>query len=380
MTLNKAGEFTLLLAATLTIMVGTAVAPGLSSIAEALGVTAYAPLLITLPALGAILFAPIFGKCIDRLGARKTLLLCLIGYCILGVGGLLLHGPIPVAFDRILLGGFAAGIMASGTAEISRWYTGSSRLSMIAKQGMAIELGGVIFLFISGLLSEMAWYGSFFLYFLGLACAILCLLSIPASTKQQQVAPPPAVGKTSQSLRNIMMTAFFAMILFFCIIISLPGHLTTLGFSGSQIGYLLSFVSLVAVFAAMIMPRVVRNTSESTTIKLAFISYGIGHLLFASSTLTYSLIAGALFAGIGFGLSIPLLNHKTVDISTDENRGYNLSRFAMAVFTGQFATSALELFHLPKSMIFYVCTFISVLCILALVIKTKPMPATSDAR
>ncbi|MBU2978413.1 MFS transporter [Alteromonas sp. C1M14] len=379
MTLSKTGEITLFLAATLTIMVGTAVAPGLSNIAEALGVTAYAPLLITLPALGAILFAPIFGKCIDGLGPRKTLLICLFGYFIMGAGGALLYGPFPIALDRILLGGFAAGIMAAGTAEISCWYTGKARLNMIAKQGMAIELGGVIFLFISGLLSELAWHGPFMLYFLGLICAIMCLLFIPSNNiKQPQSKTKPQIPKNTMG--PIMMCTFFAMILFFSIIISLPGHLTTLGFSSSQIGNLLAFISLIAVFAAMFMPRLVAKTSEGTAIKLAFISYGIGHLLFASSTLTMSLIAGAVFAGIGFGFSLPLLNHKTVEISSEANRGHNLSRFAIAAFSGQFATSALEVIHLPKSTIFYVCAFISVLCILILVVNQRVLATTTNAQ
>jgi MFS family permease len=296
----------------------------------------------------------------------------------MGTGGALLYGPFTVALDRILLGGFAAGIMAAGTAEISHWYTGKARLNMIAKQGMAIELGGVVFLFVSGLLSEFAWYGSFSLYFLGLICAILCLLSIPSSSAKPST-PTPIALKTSQPMQHIMRTTFFAMILFFSIIISLPGHMTTLGFSGSKIGYLLAFVSLVAVFAAMLMPRVVARTSESTAITLAFVSYGIGHLFFAFSTATSSLLAGAVFAGIGFGLSIPLLNHTTVEISSDNNRGHNLSRFAMAAFAGQFATSFLELIHLPKNVIFFVCAFICLLCVLALVLRERRLAALTDA-
>lgn len=379
MALSKTGELTLLLAATLTIMVGTSLAPGLYSIATALGVKEYAPLLITLPALGAILFAPFFGKCIDRMGSRTTLLLCLVGYFICGTGGALLYGPLPMALDRILLGGFAAGIMAAGTAEISLWYTGKARLGMIAKQGMAVEFGGVIFLFVSGLLSDFAWHSPFLLYCLGLICAVMCVLYIPA-TKINRPTTKPRSQNTSKKMRHIMSTTFFAMILFFSMIISLPGHMTTLGFSSSQIGYLLSSISLVAVFAAMVMPRVVTKTSERTTVILAFVSYAIAHVFFASSTFTSVFIAGAIFAGIGFGFSIPLLTHTTVEISSDTNRGHNLSRFAIAVFSGQFATSALELFHLPKSMIFSVCAFISVLCILALVVKTKPLAAATDAR
>ena len=56
-TLTRYGEYSLLISAMLTIMVGAAIAPGLTTISQQLGVQEYAPLLITLPALGAILFA-----------------------------------------------------------------------------------------------------------------------------------------------------------------------------------------------------------------------------------------------------------------------------------------------------------------------------------
>lgn len=106
MTLSKFGECTLLAIASLTIMVGAALAPGLKSIANELGVGEYASLLITLPALGAILFAPVFGKFIDTHGARKVLMISLLGYGVFGLLGMFLYGPIMVAIDRIILGGF----------------------------------------------------------------------------------------------------------------------------------------------------------------------------------------------------------------------------------------------------------------------------------
>lgn len=370
MHLSRTGEFTLLLTATLTIMVGAALAPGLQSIAAALGVAEYAPLLITLPALGALLFAPLFGHCIDRLGARRTLLVSLCGYCLVGVGGILLHGPLPLAVNRILLGGFAAGVMAAGTAEIAHWYSGRARLAIIAKQGMAIELGGVIFLFIGGLLSELSWRGPFALYLLGLICALLTLRFIPAR-QPRLPGNEPHSQQTSASMRPIMITTFLAMALFFSMIVTLPSLLAGLGFSESRIGYLLSFISLVAVAAAMVMPKIAERVSERGSLILAFVSYALALLLFAGSSLTPLLVLAAVFAGLGFGLSIPLLNHATVESSNDNNRGRNLSLFAMAVFGGQFATSILEFQPLPQDATLQACALVAAICALTLLLARQ---------
>lgn len=53
--LSALGRYTLLCIACLTIMVGAVVAPGLISLSEALGVTDNSVLLMTLPALGAVI-------------------------------------------------------------------------------------------------------------------------------------------------------------------------------------------------------------------------------------------------------------------------------------------------------------------------------------
>lgn len=374
MQLSRTGEFSLLLAATLTIMVGAALAPGLNSIAPALGMEEYAPLLITLPALGAILFAPLFGKLVDRLGARITLVVSLLGYCLLGTGGALLHGALPVTLDRILLGGFAAGVMAAGTAEISQWYSGKARLAMIAKQGMAIELGGVIFLFVGGLLAELHWQAPFALYVLGLICALLVWLSVPTRGIRIPGYAPDSPQEMA-SMRPIMLCTFVAMALFFSMVITLPGLMASLGFSEAETGYLLSFISLVAVVAALLMPKMVTRTSERTALGVAFLCYAAAHLLFASNTATPLLVLAALCAGVGFGFSIPLLNHATVENSKDHNRGRNLSLFAMAVFSGQFITSALEFLSSPGTIL-YACALLSLVSALILALKrSTPAPA-----
>lgn len=363
MRLSRLGELSLLLVAMLTIMVGAALAPGLQSVAEGLGVSEYATFLITLPALGAIIFAPFFGKLIDRIGARTTLFIGLWGYFLLGAGGAYLHGPWQVAIDRIMLGGFAAGLMASGTAVISQWYQGTARLNMIAKQGMAIELGGVVFLFVGGLLSELSWQAPFLLYVMAFLCVVLTVCFVPQhqsidtqEVNHADVAPP------SSSMGRIVLFTVLAMGLFFSFIISLPSFLAGLQYSEAQTGYVLSFISLVAVFSAMTMPKMVARFSVKHTLGMAFLMYAIGHVVFAFSSENWHIVTASVFAGAGFGLSIPLLNHSTVEASSSGNLGRNLSLFAMFVFSGQFVTSILEFLPLAHDKVFLACSVLAVGC------------------
>ncbi|XQF90204.1 MFS transporter [Pseudoalteromonas espejiana] len=137
--LKAAGNFTLLCIASLTIMVGTLLAPGLVSISNGLGITNNTVLLITLPSLGAVVFAPIAGRLIDKYGAYKLLIIGLFLYGFVGASGYFLYGPTLVFINRFILGGITAIVMAGCTVLISTWYKGEARLGMISKQGMAMK-------------------------------------------------------------------------------------------------------------------------------------------------------------------------------------------------------------------------------------------------
>ncbi|WP_191967970.1 MFS transporter [Rhizosphaericola mali] len=137
--MSNTGIFTILLISSLTIMVGTVIAPSLYQIAAQLGFSKSPGWLVTLPSLGVVLFAPVMGRLIDRKGAYNMMILGLIPYAIFGFGGAFLKYPSLVVIDRILLGGATAAIQASGTVLIAELFQGEKRMKMIAWQGMAID-------------------------------------------------------------------------------------------------------------------------------------------------------------------------------------------------------------------------------------------------
>ncbi|KXO09008.1 MFS permease [Moritella sp. JT01] len=339
--LSKVSSFTLLCISCLTIMVGAVIAPGLATISHALGVSNYASLLVTLPALGAVLFAPFSGRLIVKFGAYHATAVALFLYGVIGFSGLWLYGPTAIFINRILLGAATAVIMAGGTMLISQFYVGNARLNMIAKQGMAIELGGVIFLFIGGQLAILGWYWPFSLYLMAwvFLAMLLLLVPLPCTENDSALSLTGASTNTVTSMREVYLSAVMAMVLFFTLIIILPLSMNESGYTEDQIGLFLAFISLVAVIAAHFMPRVSLRCGEHYTLMIAFGCYGLSHLVFYSGEQFIFLVIGGIFSGTGFGLSIPLLNHMTVERSHRGSIGKNLSYLAMAIFTGQFLTS-----------------------------------------
>ena len=376
-TLKTAGSFTLLCIASLTIMVGTLLAPGLVSISQGLGITDNTVLLITLPSLGAVVFAPFAGKLIDKYGAYKLLVIGLFLYGVEGASAYFLKGPTLVFANRFLLGGITAVVMASCTVLISDWYTGEARLGMIAKQGMAIELGGVIFLFLGGLLASQFWALPFSLYLIAWVFLAMLLLFVPnknsvASNNDEVSEHLHHKANNGLSLKSVYVISTLAMTIFFTSTVLLPIVMNEENFDESQIGQLLAFISLVAVVTAGFMPKITKKFGEPKVLALAFLAFALSYICFTQAS-TLLLVLGAILIGIGFGFSIPLLNHMTVELSDVKVRGRNLSYFTMAVFSGQFFTSFMEYIPGGEKNVFIICSVSAF--IIALVLFFKPTKA-----
>jgi len=372
--LTTFGSFTLLCISSLTIMVGTLLAPGLVSISESLGIVDHAVFLITLPSLGAVVFAPLAGKLIDKYGAYKLLVIGLFLYGLFGACLYFLNGASLVFLNRFLLGGITAIVMASCTVLISMWYHGEERLHMIAKQGMAIELGGVIFLFLGGLLASFYWSMPLMLYLI--AWLFLAMLFIfvprqhPVDVNNEAATEIHPNDAKKMTLKSVYIVATLAMTVFFISTVSLPITMSEQQFNEAEIGQLLAFISLVAVVTAGFMPKVNKLLKEHKTLALAFIAYGLSYLCFLQASTAF-LIVGAVLIGIGFGFTIPLLNHMTVELSEVNVRGRNLSYFTMAVFSGQFLTSFIEYIPGGITNVFIGCVVSCVLIPIALLVTSN---------
>lgn len=343
--ISNAGIFTILFVSSLTIMAGAVIAPSLSGILANNDLGFSASWLITLPSLGVVLFAPIIGRLVNKLGTLKLLYIGLIPYAILGVAGAYITSDYLLIIDRILLGAATVAIQVSITTYIAQFFTGDARMKMIAWQGMAIELGGVVFLAIGGIVGEINWQFPFYIYLTALVCLVLVALFLPKPELKEQAAisssESNSVSKTTVKL--IFITSLLAMMLFFIGFVTLPLYLPqSFDFTESQTGYLLAFISVIAILTASQMPRMVKAQGSTKTVALGFLFFALGYLVLATTSSLAFLIVTVIFIGIGFGFTTPLLNHLMLENSTPHNQGKNLSLFSMGVFGGQFLSTFIE--------------------------------------
>ena len=90
------------------------------------------------------------------------------------------------------------------------------------------------------------------------------------------------------------------------------------------------------------MPKVVRKWGDRKIVSLGFVCFMIGYICLSSFSMIPLLIVSAIFIGIGFGFTIPLLNHMMIEASSNKNLGKNLGLYSMGVFGGQFLSTFIE--------------------------------------
>lgn len=340
--ISNFGIFTLLFVSSLTIMVGTVIAPSLSGIVEHKNLSFSPSWLITLPSLGVVVFAPFVGRLLNKLGTLKLLSLGLIPYAILGLIGAFITNDYLLILDRFLLGGATVAVQVSVTAYIADFFTGESRMKMMAWQGMSIELGGVVFLAIGGILGELNWQYPFYIYLIALLCLVLVAKTLPKPKVEilKEQDNTTSSDKQKSKVRLIFVASLLAMMLFFIGFVTLPLYLPeSFGFSESHTGYLMAFISLVAIITASQMPKMVKTFGDGKTVSLGFLFFMLGYLVLTIATSAPFLVLTVLFIGVGFGFTIPLLNHMMLEASTVHNQGKNLGLFSMGVFGGQFLST-----------------------------------------
>ena len=377
--ISNFGIFTLLLVSSLTIMVGTVIAPSLSGIIQHKELGFSPSWLITLPALGVVVFAPLIGWLLNKMSPLKLLALGLVPYAVLGLIGAFIDNQYLLILDRFLLGAATVAIQVSVTAYIAAQYEGEARMKMIAWQGMAIELGGVVFLAIGGILSELFWQYPFYIYLIALVCLLLVFKTLPKIEESVTEEETSAEVTTREKLKTriIIASSLLAMMLFFIGFVTLPLYLpTNFGFSESETGYLMAFISVIAIVTASQMPRMVKLLGDGKTVTLGFVFFMLGYIVLALATGVPFLILTAICIGIGFGFTIPLLNHMTIEVSNSQNQGKNLGLFSMAVFGGQFLSTFIEYISKNYMAIYGVAATLAL--VIAIVMYYQFEKASSD--
>ncbi|MFD5768439.1 MFS transporter [Streptomyces sp. NPDC127049] len=338
---------TLVLAGTLTIMAGATVAPAIPGIREsfagAANVDLLARMITTTHALAIVLFSPLAGLFVERVGRKRALVIGMLAFALGGSSGSYLPDLPSILVGRAVLGIGVSLIMTSSMAMIADLYEGDERRKLLGRQAAAGSFGGVVLLLGGGALAGLDWRVVFLIYLLGGALAVPALMFLPGG-RQATAAPRAAGAETGPAGRKVpagIVAALLAMMLgqiaFYSVPVQVPflveGHF---GAASVVSGGVLAVQTLTTGLVAMRFAFFGRLAGEYSLAALAFLAIGLGYVVLALAPGITVLVLALLVMGTGLGLLMPNLNNWVLAEAPAAVRARYAGLLTTALFLGQF--------------------------------------------
>lgn len=333
-------NLTILLGSTTTVLAATIISPALPSMAEAFADVPNADFLVrltlTMPALFVAIGALFAGPLLDRWGRKPVLIVSIILYGLAGTAGFFLDSISAILVSRALLGIAVAGIMSGFTTLILDYFKDDELNRFLGLQGAFIGVGGMISIFLAGILAEFGWQYPFLIYLV--AFLILPGVILTIDEPRQTASDPAAVEKKIvfpwRKLAPVYITVFSGMVIFFLFPVQIPFHLA--GVSSSRVGLALSLQGLSSVIFALQFQRLKARYSFFAIFSLIFLSFSLNHFIISFSSSYLVAVLALIIGGFGIGLFAPNSSGWLAVIAPAELRGKAVGGMTSMLFLGQF--------------------------------------------
>ena len=300
------------------------------------GVEFLIPLALTAPALFLALLSPVAGFICDFSGRRRSLIVALILYAIVGVLPMALTSLTAIIIARMLLGCIEAVIVTASTTLIGDYFSGKEREKWLAYQTALASASAVVLFAIGGALGTISWRAPFAVYAISLLLAAGLLLwtwepAAPTSTTRIETRFPWSTVLPTSAI------AVFGGIMFYTLQIQLSYLLTdTFGVqSPGTIGALIAIGSLSVPLGAFTFRRAAR-LPVSLQLLLAFALIGISFVLMSRAQSVPVLMVWVVVNQFGCGMLLPTLVVWIMGKLPFEIRGRGTGIFMMSWWIGQF--------------------------------------------
>lgn len=303
------------------------------------GVKILTPVMLTISALTAALFAPFAGILIDKIGRLRLLLGALVFYSMVGTAPLYLPTLQMIVFSRALLGAAEALILTICTTMIGDYFQGKERATWLSLQGAVTAFSAMIFFGAGGALGELGWRTPFWLYMAGIVLVPLVFFLLWE----------PKIPKQDTSLKDhiktrlpwpLLVAAYPFTIITGVALLMIPIQssflLNQLGLYSPAVAGSLSAANSAAVFVGALAFRFILRFGYSVVFAVGFIFCGSGMLIFSDSHAQTSLLIGSSISGFGIGILLVSLINWVLMAMPENMRGTGTGGFSACILIGQF--------------------------------------------
>ncbi len=335
---------TLLLCSTLTVMVGATISPILPAVKEAYADVPYSgmltKLILTIPALFIGLGSPVAGYLLDRFGRKKVLVTAVALFIVGGTSGYFLESLYLILAGRVLVGVAVAGVMTTVTTLIGDYFTGNERKRFMGFQSSFMAYGGVVFIALSGILTDASWRLPFLLFAIPLAYLPL----VVATIREPEISRGTEDGKAKLQSSYpkgfvffIYSIGFFFMACFYMIPTQLPFYLrNVVEVSSTATGLAIATATLSGGTTSLFYTRIKSRSTYNFIYFLIFMAMGLGFMTISLSAVYGVVVTGLLICGFGMGMLMPNTNTCLLELAPEKMRGRIMGGVTTSFFLGQF--------------------------------------------
>ena len=362
----------LLACASLTVMAGATIAPGLPGLVEHFkdypDADYLSRLILTVPGLAIAVSAPLVGWVADRLGRRVLLHAGIALYIVAGSAGLWVDDLIILLISRFLLGIAVGMVMVCSMALLTDHFQGPERDRAMGIQSSAMATGAIVFISLGSVLADISWRAPFGVYVIPLVLFPLLYYF---------VKKPPAAAKEQGAIEGrfpvahsalIYVLAFISMLIFYFIPTQLPFLALELGAQSLKVaGFAVVFSQ---VFSALASANYQRLRGRFSNVQILLISFGFlsaGFLLLSQADSVLVMYLSMPLIGIGMGFNFPNLSIWMMSRMPSTLRGRASGGLTTAVFIGQFMSPLVSqpiINHHSLSVAFLIASIVMMLLVI----------------
>ncbi len=339
---NRAALVLILLASTLGVMAGSAIAPVLDILRGDLGVDGTAAgLILTAHGLAIALASPLVGWMIDRWGVRRPLAIGLLIYGVAGGAGMLTDSyPLLIA-SRLIFGVGAAFVFTGTTVAALSLYRGEIRDRVIGWRTTATSLGGVAFPLVGGALAALfSWHATFGLYAVGVPLGLVALAVIPESGPDASTQAAGGLGASSlrrPALIGVYFLVVTQAIMLYALAVFLPLRLGELGVGSPVIvsGYM-ALMAAVSSIVGLAYGWLGKRFSYLHLLRLTALAWVGAFLVLGTMDAFPALAVASGVLGIANALAFSTASVLIDDYVPEALLGRAMAIFSTCMFLGQF--------------------------------------------
>lgn len=344
-------KLSILLLSLFPLLAGAALSPALSEIARNFpGISElWIKSLVTIPSICVVIGQIVMANLPKKLSPRCQVLAGLLLYACGFIPYLWSTFPILVV-SRIILGIGLSLLVPWTVGFIQLYFSGNEQKVMLGYASGLNNLGTVIAVLYSGIVSGFDWHFVFFIYLLALLSFLMSVFFLPEGVNEETVSEMREIVKNKSGLSiNLIMVwikMFLLTVIYFIIPTNLSFYMATQFHQHNTmtVGVLMSVLSLFGVIAGMLYARVLAHQTSRIQEVIIIAIFAAALCLLSFATTLPVFIIGLLLTGWGLGWGLPYLNAQllaTVDSNASNQVGIGQSMIFLGQFVSPFMISVL---------------------------------------